>query len=254
MSNQASSVKRGDGRLFNQFRSLKITPGFTKHAEGSALIEMGETRVLCTATVEPTVPKWLQGGGKGWVTAEYGMLPRSTHTRITREKANNSGRSQEISRLIARSLRAAVDLKALGERSITVDCDVIQADGGTRTAAITGGFIALTLAIAKLKLAGLVPATSNPITQYVSAISVGLKEGQPLLDLNYDEDSAIGTDMNVVMTADGRFVEVQGTAETTPFSRLELDGVLSLATEGCRKLFEAQASVVGAYVPLNLGF
>ncbi len=254
MSNQASYAKRADGRLFNQFRSLKITPGFTKHAEGSALIEMGETRVLCTATVEPTVPKWLQGGGKGWVTAEYGMLPRSTHTRITREKANNSGRSQEISRLIARSLRASVDLKALGERSITVDCDVIQADGGTRTAAITGGFIALTLAIAKLKLAGLVPATAQPITQYVSAISVGLKEGEPLLDLNYDEDSAIGTDMNIVMTADGRFVEVQGTAETTPFSRSELDKVLSVASDGCRKLFEAQSQIVGSYVSLNLGF
>ncbi len=249
-----ASIKRGDGRLFNEFRSLRITPGFTKHAEGSALIEMGETRVLCTASVEPTLPKWLQGGGKGWVTAEYGMLPRSTHTRITREKANNSGRSQEISRLIARSLRAAVDLKALGERSITVDCDVLQADGGTRTAAITGGFVALTLAIAKLKTAGLVSANANPISQYVAAISVGLKDGSPLLDLNYDEDSAIGTDMNIVMTADGRFVEVQGTAEMTPFSRTELDGVLTLASEGCRKLFAAQAEIVGAYAPLTLGF
>lgn len=254
MSTHSSNLKRGDGRLFNQLRGLKITPGFTKHAEGSALIEMGETRVLCTASVESTIPKWLQGGGKGWVTAEYGMLPRSTHSRISREKANNSGRSQEISRLIARSLRAAVDLKALGERSITVDCDVLQADGGTRTAAITGGFVALSLAIAKLKLAGLVSPTAQPITQYVSAISVGLKDGDPLLDLNYDEDSAIGTDMNVVMTADGRFVEVQGTAETTPFSRKELDRVLTVASEGCRQLFEAQAKIVGPYVPLELGF
>lgn len=254
MSIQASSVKRGDGRLFNQLRSLKITPGFTRHAEGSALIEMGETRVLCTASVEPTVPKWLQGGGKGWVTAEYGMLPRSTHTRITREKANNSGRSQEISRLIARSLRAAVDLKALGERSITVDCDVLQADGGTRTAAITGGFIALILAIAKLKQAGLIAAGVEPVTQYVAAISVGLQEGAPLLDLNYDEDSSIHTDMNIVMTSGGRFVEVQGTAEATPFSKTELDSVLEVASEGCRKLFTAQSHVLGAYVPLNLGF
>ena len=252
MSTVIKDQKRGDGRLFNQLRSIKITPGFTKHAEGSALIEMGETRVLCTASVEQTVPKWLQGGGKGWVTAEYGMLPRSTHTRISREKASNSGRTQEISRLIARSLRAAVDLKALGERSITVDCDVLQADGGTRTAAITGGFVALTMAIAKLKLAGLVPATSQPITQYVSAISVGLKDGEPLLDLNYDEDSAIGTDMNIVMTADGRFVELQGTAEQMPFSRSELDRVLQVATEGCRQLFTAQSQIVSAYVPLNV--
>jgi ribonuclease PH len=249
-----SNSKRGDGRLFNQLRNMKITPSFTKHAEGSALIEMGETRVLCTASVEPNLPKWLQGSGKGWVTAEYGMLPRSTHTRISRDKATNSGRSQEISRLIARSLRASIDLKALGERSITVDCDVLQADGGTRTAAITGGFVALTLAVAKLKLAGLVPASSNPILQYVSAISVGLSDGEPLLDLNYDEDSAIGTDMNIVMTADGNFVEVQGTAETAPFSRKELDRVLTVATEGCRQLFEAQAQIVSNYVPLKLGF
>lgn len=247
-----SSSSRADGRAFNQLRKLKITPGFTKHAEGSALIEMGETRVLCTASVEPTIPKWLQGGGKGWVTAEYGMLPRSTHTRISREKANSSGRSQEISRLIARSLRAAVDLKTLGERQITVDCDVLQADGGTRTAAITGGFVALTLAIAKLKLAGLIHATANPITQYVSAISVGLESGSPLLDLNYDEDSRIGTDMNIVMTADGKLVEVQGTAETTPFSKAELDQVLAVAGHGCRQLFQAQAEIVGSYAPLEL--
>lgn len=254
MVSDMSQNKRSDGRLFDQLREMKITPGYTQHAEGSALIEMGLTRVICTASAEPTVPKWLQGGGKGWVTAEYGMLPRSTHTRISREKANNSGRTQEISRLIARSLRAAIDLKALGERSITVDCDVIQADGGTRTAAITGGFVALSLAIAKLKLAGLVPASTQPISQYVAAISVGLKGGQPLLDLNYDEDSSIGTDMNVVMTADGKFVELQGTAETVAFSRNELNDVLNVASNGCRSLFQAQAKILKDYVPLNLGF
>ncbi len=253
-SNIRLGTTRLDNRKFDQLRDVKITPGFTQHAEGSALIEMGQTRVICTASVEPTVPKWLQGGGKGWVTAEYGMLPRSTHTRITREKANNSGRSQEISRLIARSLRAAIDLKALGERSITVDCDVLQADGGTRTAAITGGFVALTLAIAKLKTAGLVPASTQPILHYVAAISVGLKDGQPLLDLNYDEDSSIGTDMNVVMTADGKFVELQGTAETVAFSRNELNDVLNVASSGCRALFEAQANILKDYAPLKLGF
>lgn len=250
--NVSRNVSRTDGRNPDQLRKIKITPGFTKHAEGSALVEFGETRVLCTASAETSVPKWLQGGGKGWVTAEYGMLPRSTHTRISRDKANNSGRSQEISRLIARSLRASVDLKVLGEKSITVDCDVLQADGGTRTAAITGGFVALTLAIAKMKLAGVIPPTANPITQYVSAISVGIKDGTPLLDLNYDEDVSIGTDMNVVMTADGRYVEIQGTAEAVPFSKAELDAALAVAAKGCRELFQAQAEIVSAYAPLKL--
>ena len=240
---------RADGRKFNELRKIKLTPGFTKHAEGSVLVEFGETRVLCTASAETSVPKWLQGGGKGWVTAEYSMLPRSTHTRISREKATNSGRSQEISRLIARSLRSACDLKALGEKSITVDCDVLQADGGTRTAAITGGFVALALAMAKMKLAGLIPAQAEPLTHYVSAVSVGIKANSALLDLNYDEDSAIGTDLNVVMTHDGRFVELQGTAETVAFSRAELDAALEVATVGCRELFAAQANVVGAYFP-----
>ncbi len=245
-------LTRTDGRRFNELRPLKITPHITLHAEGSALIEMGDTRVLCTASVESAVPKWLQGGGKGWVTAEYGMLPRSTHTRISREKANNSGRSQEISRLIARSLRAAVDLKALGERQITVDCDVLQADGGTRTAAISGGFVALALAIGKLKMLNLIAANQQPLVQYVSAISVGLDQTTALLDLNYEEDSKIGTDMNVVMTADGRMVEVQGTAEGTPFSKSELDAGLELATYGCRSLFLAQSEIVQAIVPLVL--
>ncbi len=240
--------KRFDGRSADQLRKITITPNPTKHAEGSALIQMGDTHVLCTASVEPTIPKWLQGGGKGWVTAEYGMLPRSTHTRITREKATSSGRSQEISRLIARSLRAAVDLKALGERQITVDCDVIQADGGTRTAAITGGFVALALAIAKLKLAGLLAPTAQPLIHYVAAVSVGLDTATPLLDLCYEEDVKISTDMNLVMTGDNRFVEVQGTAEASPFSRAELDSVLELAAQGCRSLFAEQAKIVGPYL------
>lgn len=243
---------RPDGRKAEALRTVRITPHFTRHAEGSALIEFGETRVLCTASVEPGVPKWLQGGGRGWVTAEYGMLPRSTHTRINREKANNSGRSQEISRLIGRSLRAAVDLKALGERQITVDCDVLQADGGTRTAAITGGFVALAFALEKLKIAGLLPAdrARHPLVQYVSAISVGLDEGQALVDLCYEEDSRIGTDMNIVMTADGRFVEVQGTAEAMPFSREEMNLVLDRAGVACRELFQKQAEHVGNMLPL----
>ena len=243
--------KRFDGRKANQLRTVTITPNPTKHAEGSALIQMGDTHVLCTASVESSIPKWLQGGGKGWVTAEYGMLPRSTHTRITREKATNSGRSQEISRLIARSLRAAVDLKAIGERQITVDCDVLQADGGTRTAAITGGFVALALAITKLKLAGLLAPGVQPLTRYVSAISVGLSGETPLLDLCYEEDVKISTDMNLVMTGDGRFVEVQGTAEGQPFSRSEMDAVLDVAAHGCRELFKEQAKVIGNYFPLK---
>lgn len=244
-----NSLLRLDGRRTDELRPITITPGFTKHAEGSVLVEFGDTRVLCTASAETSVPKWLQGGGKGWVTAEYSMLPRSTHTRISRDKATNSGRSQEISRLIARSLRAACDLKALGEKSITVDCDVIQADGGTRTAAITGGFVALALAIAKLKLAKLIPAQAEPLTHYVSAVSVGLKESAALLDLNYEEDAAIGTDLNVVMTGDGRFVELQGTAESVAFSRAELNAALDVANLGCRALFEVQAKVIGSYFP-----
>ncbi len=246
---QTSSQKRVDGRNPEQIRHVKITPHITRYAEGSALIEMGETRVLCTASVDPGVPKWLQGTDKGWVTAEYGMLPRSTHTRMNREKAASSGRTQEISRLIARSLRAAVDLKALGERQITVDCDVIQADGGTRTAAITGGFVALALAIGKLKLAGLI--SGQPLKDYVAAVSVGLGGGQALLDLCYDEDSRIGTDMNFVMTGGGSFVEIQGTAESEPFTREEMARMTDLAEQGCRDLFAAQAEIVGQLIPLR---
>lgn len=238
---------RFDGRRPDQVRKVKITPNITRYAEGSALIEMGNTQVLCTASVDQGVPKWLQGTEKGWVTAEYGMLPRSTHTRINREKAMSSGRTQEISRLIARSLRAAVDLKVLGEKQITVDCDVLQADGGTRTAAITGGFVALALALGKLKQAGLIGAL--PLKNYVSAISVGLDHGSSLLDLCYEEDVRIGTDMNFVMMGSGRFVEIQGTAESQPFSREEMAAMTDLAEKGCNDLFHAQAEIVGSVFP-----
>lgn len=240
---------RIDGRLPDQTRSLKITPHITRYAEGSAMIEMGHTQILCTASVDPGVPRWLQGTEKGWVTAEYGMLPRSTHTRISRDKAMNSGRTQEISRLIARSLRAAVDLKKLGERQITIDCDVLQADGGTRTAAITGGFVALALALAKLKQDGLIQTL--PLIDYVSAVSVGLDKGTPLLDLCYEEDVQIGTDMNFVMTGSGQFVEIQGTAEGQAFSRDEMIQMTDLADTGCRLLFAAQAEVIGSIFPLT---
>ena len=240
-----STGSRLDGRFPGQIRPVKITPHFTRYAEGSALIELGQTRVLCTASVETGVPKWLQGSEKGWVTAEYGMLPRSTHTRVSREKAAGSGRTQEISRLVARSLRAAVDLRALGEKMITVDCDVIQADGGTRTAAITGGFVALALALGKLHQAGLI--STIPLKTYVAAISVGLSQGggQTLLDLCYEEDSQVDTDMNFVMTGHGGFVEIQGTAEGSPFSRSELATMTDLAEAGCRELFAAQSAIIG---------
>ena len=240
---------RIDGRTIEQIRQTKITPHITRYAEGSAMIEMGGTQVLCTASVDTTVPKWLKDSDKGWVTAEYGMLPRSTHTRISREKATSSGRSQEISRLIARSLRAAVDLKLLSEKQITVDCDVIQADGGTRTAAITGGFVALALALGKMKSAGLIH--QMPLKSYVAAISVGLEKGEAYLDLCYEEDSKIGTDMNFVMTSTGHFVEIQGTAESHAFSRAEMNRMTDLAEIGCRELFRLQAEIVGSIYPLK---
>ena len=243
-----TSHTRFDGRKADQIRTVKITPDITRYAEGSALIEMGQTQVLCTASVDAGVPKWLQGTEKGWVTAEYGMLPRSPHTRISREKASSSGRTQEISRLIARSLRAAVDLKALGERQITVDCDVLQADGGTRTAAITGGFVALALALGKLKTAGLIQTL--PLKEYVAAISCGMEETGGLLDLCYEEDVRVATDMNFVMTSSGRFVEVQGTAEGEPFTRKELLHLTELAEKGCRDLMTAQAKIVSAVFAL----
>lgn len=240
---------RIDGRKPNELRKVKLTPHFSRHAEGSVMVEYGDTKVLCTASVEPSIPKWLMGSGKGWITAEYGMLPRSTHTRMNREKTATGGRTQEISRLIARSLRAAVDLKSLGEQQITVDCDVIQADGGTRTAAITGGFVALALALQKMKIAGMI--SSMPMKNYVAGISVGLQKGEALLDLCYEEDAAIHTDMNFVMGSDDRFVELQGTAEAVSFSREELDSMIELATLGCRQLFAQQSEIIGNFFPLK---
>ncbi len=241
---------RADGRDFNQLRNIKLTPHVSEYAEGSCLVEFGKTKVLCTASYESKAPQWLVGSGAGWVTAEYGMLPRSTHTRMKREKTASGGRTQEISRLIGRSLRAAVNLKALGEKQITIDCDVINADGGTRTAAVTGGFVALALALKKLH--DLSEIKSFALTNYVAAVSVGLDQGKALLDLNYDEDSQIGTDMNFVMTNELKFVEVQGTAEHTPFSKSELDHLLTVAQKGCAELFQHQAKIVGPLFPLQL--
>jgi ribonuclease PH len=239
---------RLDSRKLDELRPVQIRPETIRHAEGSVEIHMGFTRVMCTASVDAGVPKWLSGTGQGWISAEYGMLPRSTHTRISRDKAMNSGRSQEISRLIGRSLRAAVDLKALGERQITVDCDVIQADGGTRTAAITGGFVALALALKFLKNQGVF--TTVPLKNYVAAISVGLLNDNILLDLNYEEDAACGTDMNIVLTDKEEFVEVQGTAEGTTFSKAQMDEMSALAASGCRRLFAHQAEIIGSFFPL----
>lgn len=227
-------------RQVDELRSLNITRNFTCHAEGSVLIEMGNTRVLCTASVEENVPPFLRGKGQGWVTAEYGMLPRSTHTRTAREaaKGKQSGRTQEIQRLIGRSLRAVIDLTALGERQITLDCDVLQADGGTRCAAITGAWLALHDACEKLLAAGKI--TANPLQDQVAAISVGIFQGTPVLDLDYDEDSNCDTDMNVIMTGKGGIVEIQGTAEGTPFTRPQMNTLVDLAEAGIRRLISAQ--------------
>ncbi len=226
-------------------REVSITRGYTKHAEGSVLIAFGDTKVLCTASVEERVPGFLKGKGQGWLTAEYGMLPRSTHTRSDREAARGkqSGRTQEIQRLIGRSLRAVTNLTALGERTIQLDCDVLQADGGTRTAAITGSFVALHDAIATLLKGGLIPA--SPIRDHIAAVSVGVVGGVPVLDLDYPEDSSCDTDMNVVMTGSNGFVEVQGTAEGAPFSRLEMDRLLALAELGIGELIAKQKVALG---------
>lgn len=240
---------RTDGRSPVDLRKILITPHVSEYAEGSAMVEFGKTKVLCTASYDGQCPKWLQGSGTGWVTAEYGMLPRSTHSRVKRDKVLNGGRTQEISRLIGRSLRAAIDPKLLGERQITVDCDVILADGGTRTAAITGGFVALALALKKLQ--DVSEIRHMPLTNYVSAVSVGLQKSQPLLDLNYDEDSSIGTDMNFVMTHKGEFIEVQGTAEHQPFSKIQLMSMLEVAEKGCAQLFEHQEKIIGSFFPLK---
>jgi ribonuclease PH len=237
---------RPSQRQVDQLRPVKITRNFTRHAEGSVLIEMGDTRVLCTASVEESLPPFLRGKGQGWVTAEYGMLPRSTHTRSAREaaKGKQTGRTQEIQRLIGRSLRAVTDLKALGERQITLDCDVLQADGGTRCASITGAWIALYEACEKLVQAG--KLTANPVKDHVAAISVGIYEGSALLDLDYPEDSNCDTDMNVIMTGQGGIVEVQGTAEGEPFSREQMNVLMDLAQMGIRQLVAAQQSALAA--------
>ncbi|MCB0341806.1 MAG: ribonuclease PH [Pseudobdellovibrionaceae bacterium] len=240
---------RTDGRSPQEIRSLTITPEVIRNAEGSVQIDLGHTRLICTASVEANVPKWLSGSGQGWITAEYGMLPRSTHTRLQREKALTGGRTQEISRLIGRSLRAAVELAALGEKQIYVDCDVIQADGGTRTAAITGGFVALALALKFMHDQGQIK--SIPLKSYVSAISVGLKGSDLLLDLNYDEDSSIDTDMNFVMTDSFHFIEIQGTAEGQPFDKDQLDAMADLARAGCQTLFAAQRELLGQFLLLG---
>ena len=237
---------RPSQRQANQLRDIRITRNYTKHAEGSVLIECGDTKVICTASVEEKVPPHKRGSGEGWVTAEYGMLPRSTNERMGREAARGkqSGRTQEIQRLIGRSLRAVVDLQKLGERTVQIDCDVIQADGGTRTASITGAFVALHDAVSGLMRKGLVK--ENPLREFIAAISVGIYQGAPVLDLDYAEDSACDTDMNVVMLGNGHFVEVQGTAEGHAFTRAEMDELLELAKSGIAQLIEMQrAALVG---------
>ena len=239
-STSPAALARSFGRAADQLRPVRITRGFTKHAEGSVLIEFGDTRVLCTASVEEKVPPHKRGSGEGWVTAEYGMLPRATHTRGSREaaKGKQSGRTQEIQRLIGRSLRAVFDLKKLGERTIALDCDVLQADGGTRTASITGAFVAAQDAVNTLLAAG--KLSESPIIHPVAAVSVGIVQGVPVLDLDYPEDSACDTDMNVVMTGVGHYVEVQGTAEGVAFSRNEMNQLLALAEKGIGELVELQ--------------
>lgn len=246
----SKNIQRAEGRLENQLRKIKITPHVSEYAEGSVLVEFGRTKVLCAATYEAKAPSWLLGTGSGWVTAEYGMLPRSTHTRIKRDKVLTGGRSQEISRLIGRSLRSAVDLAVLNEKQIIVDCDVLNADGGTRTAAVTGGFVALALALKKLE--GLSEIKSLGLKHYVSAISVGLYNSVPLLDLDYEEDSEIGTDMNFVMNNKHEFIEVQGTAEEGTFSKAQLLSMMEIAEVGCKELFQHQQKIIGSFYPLEL--
>lgn len=235
---------RPSGRSVDQMRAIHFTPDFTRHAEGSVLVEFGETRVLATASVESKVPHFLKGKSEGWITAEYGMLPRSTHTRNAREAARGkqSGRTMEIQRLIGRSLRAVIDRRALGERTITVDCDVLQADGGTRTAAITGGYVALALAMNRLVDRG--DLAETPIHGQVAAVSVGIFDGNPVLDLDYAEDSEAETDMNVVMNEAGGLIEIQGTAEGHAFQRSELERLLDLADQGIAELLQAQRAVL----------
>ena len=241
----ALAVKlRHDGRQPDQLRRVSLTRDFLRHPEGSVLVEFGDTRVICTASVEDRVPQFLKGQGQGWVTAEYAMLPRSTNTRMPRENRGPGGRSQEIQRLVGRTLRAVVERSKLGERTFWVDCDVIQADGGTRTAAITGAYVALADALGRLVAANVLPGL--PLRDFVAAISVGVVQGNEVLDLDYAEDSSAEVDMNVVMTGSGAFVEIQGTAEQTPFRREQLDHLLSLAEGGIRRLIALQRRAVAA--------
>ncbi|MDO8309570.1 MAG: ribonuclease PH [Actinomycetota bacterium] len=244
-------MTRSDGRTADQLRPVTFERNWLDQAEGSALVSFGRTRVLCTASFTSGVPRWLKDSGKGWVTAEYAMLPRATDTRNAREsvKGKLGGRTQEISRLIGRSLRAVVDMEALGENSILIDCDVLQADGGTRTAAITGAYVALSDAMAWAHGEGLIRAGRNPLKDSVSAVSVGIVDGEPRLDLHYDDDVRADTDMNVVMTGDGRFVEVQGTAEGDAFDRALLDRLLDLASTGCAQLTSLQAEALALPLP-----
>jgi ribonuclease PH len=244
---------RSDNRTANQLRPTKLTPDFLPHAEGSVLIEAGNTRVICTASVEDRVPPFLRNTGKGWVTAEYGMLPRATNTRMQREASTGKvgGRTQEIQRLIGRSLRAVANLHALGERTIWIDCDVIQADGGTRTASITGAFVALALALEKMRERDQIKTI--PLADYVAATSVGIVDGEILLDLAYDDDSRAEVDMNIVKTGDGRYIEVQGTAEALPFGRESLLTLLDLADHGIRQLIDQQKAIVGHLIPSRKG-
>jgi len=237
-------MNRPSGRLPEELRPVRITRGYTKHAEGSVLVEFGDTKVICTASVDEKVPPFLRDSGQGWLTAEYGMLPRSTHTRTEREAARGrqSGRTQEIQRLIGRSLRAVMDLAKLGPRTIQIDCDVLQADGGTRTASITGAFVAASDAVEWLLAEQRI--AESPVRDFVAAVSVGIYQGVPVLDLDYQEDSACDTDMNVVMTGSGGLVEIQGTAEGEPFSREQMDAMLDLAARGIRQLIEAQRAVL----------
>jgi ribonuclease PH len=239
-------MARIDGRAADQLRKITFTRNWLNNAEGSVLVEFGNTRVLCVASFTPGVPRWLVGKGAGWVTSEYAMLPRATHTRSDREsvKGKLGGRTQEISRLVGRSLRGVVDMKALGENTIVIDCDVLQADGGTRTAAITGAYVALQDAITWAKSKGHIAQGANPIAQSVAAVSVGIINGMPMLDLCYEEDVTAETDMNIVCTGDGNFIEVQGTAEGKPFDRSLLNGLLDLGAAGCLQLSKLQAQAL----------
>ncbi len=239
-------MSRNDGRAVNDLREVKFTRGWLDHAEGSVLVEFGKTRVLCVASFSPGVPRWLKDSGTGWVTSEYSMLPRATHTRSDREsvKGKLGGRTQEISRLVGRSLRAVVNMKELGENTIVIDCDVLQADGGTRTAAITGAYVALEDAITWAKSQGHIKENAKPLNDTVAAVSVGIIDGKPMLDLCYEEDVRAGTDMNVVVAGDGRFIEVQGTAEGEPFDRELLNQLLDLAVGGCKTLTTMQKAAL----------